>query len=334
MTTTGDAGARTQGIGQAEAVLLGVRTLKPRRLTKSNVGPAQAIELRAVDGHEDAPAFPASASFTVGPLRWTLLGGAVGAYERTAARIAADRNDVMGVHFPIGGRAHGRARGTSIVAATGDVMILDHGKPFRVTADGTRHVINVLIPRALFPTQDGNAGKLHMTLLGGVGRNLLSAHVHTLWSALPDMPDAAGERLARAFLDLLAVARGCFGADATDGAATRETQAITRAQRIVDARVGSAELTPAWLAARLNMSRSELYALMERFGGVSRFILGRRLAAAHAALRDPGEARRIGELAYVFGFTSQAHFSRVFKQAFGETATQLRLNAMQGRSQL
>lgn len=95
---------------------------------------------------------------------------------------------------------------------------------------------------------------------------------------------------------------------------------IENVQRLIESRLASADLTPEWLMAKLNISRSDLYTLFEGQGGVARYMWRRRLEAIKAALLDPGDARRIGEIAYAHGFSSQAHFARAFQVAFGKTA--------------
>ena len=63
-------------------------------------------------------------------------------------------------------------------------------------------------------------------------------------------------------------------------------------------------------------------------GGVAAYIQTRRLARAHADLADPGKApRKIYEVAYRWGFVSEAHFSRAFRRAFGVTPGEVRLAA-------
>ena len=57
------------------------------------------------------------------------------------------------------------------------------------------------------------------------------------------------------------------------------------------------------------------------------YIQARRLTAIRARLGDPGETRRISELAYAYGFTSDAHFSRAFRRAHGISASEARAAA-------
>lgn len=266
-------------------------------------------------------------SFHIGALHVIMLEASARVSERTAARIAIDRHDALGVQLAVAGRARGQAGRRLVVSEPGDVMILDYTQPYRIRDDETRVVVNVTVPRALFPAGSGDLRDLHGTVLRGGAAEPLAAYLRSLPAILPIVPEAAGDGLARVFLDLLGIARGCYGEGAAADVAAGSAHVIARAERLVDSRLGSPDLTPAWLADRLGVSRSELYALFARHDGVSRFVLGRRLAAAHAALEDQADTRRVGQLAFAFGFSSGAHFARTFRQAFGKTATEVRRQA-------
>lgn len=242
--------------------------------------------------------------------------------SRVQARIAQDRYDSIGVQYVVSGHAVGSAGKRRIVSDPGTIMILDYGQPFTVTDLEPRTVINVAVPRALFLERSSDPVTLHGAILTGPTALVLARFMETLGTVLPDVPKSCEAALARVFTDLLAVALGTVMSK--DGVTDRDTRTIQRAEGLVDDRIGSVDLDPAWLAGKLNLSRSDLYAVMERFGGVARFILQRRLAGARAALENPADHRRIGAIAFAFGFSSEAHFARAFRAAFGATASEIR----------
>lgn len=73
------------------------------------------------------------------------------------------------------------------------------------------------------------------------------------------------------------------------------------------------------LRLALGVSKATLYRMFHRFGGVSEQIRSRRLARAHALLVKSNGWGRISEVARLCGFTSDAHFSRAFRDAYGYT---------------
>lgn len=84
------------------------------------------------------------------------------------------------------------------------------------------------------------------------------------------------------------------------------------------------DLSPDWLARRLDVSRASLYRLFADRGGIMRNVQERRLLAVRAALGDPLDTRRLARLSSDLGFKSEAHFSRSFRARFGITASAYR----------
>jgi AraC-like DNA-binding protein len=91
-----------------------------------------------------------------------------------------------------------------------------------------------------------------------------------------------------------------------------------RVARYIQRRLESSDLCPESVFRDVGISRSRLYRLFEETGGVANYIRLCRLRKAREALLSPSPPR-VSNIAYQFGFTSHAHFSRVFKRYFGCT---------------
>ncbi|MGI3187116.1 helix-turn-helix transcriptional regulator [Nioella aestuarii] len=84
-----------------------------------------------------------------------------------------------------------------------------------------------------------------------------------------------------------------------------------------------------WLCAdricqELNLSRATLFRCLAEFGGVNRYILSRRLNKAYRDLSEAQPVRGVVKaVAERWGFSSQAHFSRVFKDEFNVSPVSL-----------
>lgn len=88
----------------------------------------------------------------------------------------------------------------------------------------------------------------------------------------------------------------------------------------IEANLTDHHLSPERLAAIFRMSRATLYRLFEEEGGVAVLIQSRRLDRCFMELARSGERGRVvgvGEIAYTYGFGSEAHFSRIFRRRFG-----------------
>ncbi|WP_108839349.1 helix-turn-helix domain-containing protein [Tateyamaria sp. Alg231-49] len=78
------------------------------------------------------------------------------------------------------------------------------------------------------------------------------------------------------------------------------------------------------ICQELNLSRATLYRHLNEFGGLNRYILLRRLNNAYRDLSEAQPVRGVVKAASErWGFASQAHFSRAFKEEFDVTPVSL-----------
>ena len=93
-------------------------------------------------------------------------------------------------------------------------------------------------------------------------------------------------------------------------------------------------LTPDSVGRAVGISRRRVYELFAREGvGVAEYIRSARLDRVRQTLADPGsQSRSIGAIAAAAGFPNQAHFSRLFRQTYAETARDYRNRMVFGDS--
>ncbi|TYR29548.1 helix-turn-helix domain-containing protein [Mesorhizobium microcysteis] len=102
---------------------------------------------------------------------------------------------------------------------------------------------------------------------------------------------------------------------------------LERARRYIQLHLQNPTLDAQMLLQALGLSRSRLYRLFETADGVMHYIQRRRLAAAHAALADPTDVRRILDIAECYCFGDAAQFSRAFRREFGYSPSDVRADA-------
>lgn len=83
-------------------------------------------------------------------------------------------------------------------------------------------------------------------------------------------------------------------------------------------------LSVAGITTALSVSRSVIYRLFEREGGILAYDRMRRLRALHRAVCNPLNTSSLAELAQRYGFRDQGALTRSFRQAFGSTPSELR----------
>ena len=151
---------------------------------------------------------------------------------------------------------------------------------------------------------------------GGVSRMALET-MRSAHRELPGMGDVAARGVGDAITQLVHLSMLELA-----GMTTTVTQREALRERIkqhVTDRLGDPALTVDALALALNCSRRQLYnAFSEEPDGLAGYILRRRIEACRQVFDDRAHDRRsITEIAFAFGFSSMAHFSRVFRAHLG-----------------
>jgi AraC-like DNA-binding protein len=101
---------------------------------------------------------------------------------------------------------------------------------------------------------------------------------------------------------------------------------MDRVRTFIESNLGDPDLSPATVAAAHFISTRYLHILFHEEGeSAANWIRTRRLERCRRELKDPVNATRpISSVAARWGFADAAHFSRVFRNFFGETPTSYR----------
>ncbi|MEU8540745.1 helix-turn-helix domain-containing protein [Streptomyces sp. NPDC048717] len=185
-----------------------------------------------------------------------------------------------------------------------------------------------LIPRRALGVRDDQLERMTATTTdtGGPVGALIAQTLLTLVETAEDCRAFVAGRLARHFTDLvvtLVIERSAGDAPAAeDSRATR----IREIHVYVDRHLRDPELGPHMIAAAHGISVRSLHKLFEGEGiTVSRLIRRRRLQESAGDLtREDGGDHTISSVARRWGFTGTAHFSRLFRAAYGIPPSQWR----------
>ncbi|MBN9086039.1 MAG: helix-turn-helix domain-containing protein [Reyranella sp.] len=250
-------------------------------------------------------------------------------FVREKARAARDGLDHYLVQLYAVGGLVGTAEDRERLLRAGDVQILDLSRPnaTKTKASGT---IAIVVPRDTLRQALPTAGDLHgLVLRGDSGAGgLLTDYMRSLIARADAITTAAAPLIAHATTEMIAA---CFHTTAETLARAQtpiEAMTLARIQRHIADSLDSPELHPEALCRAFGISRTQLYRLFERLGGVAIYIQEQRLARAYAELSNPARIhRRIYDIAFDWGFSSEAHFSRVFRRAFGMSPSDARAHA-------
>ncbi len=88
--------------------------------------------------------------------------------------------------------------------------------------------------------------------------------------------------------------------------------------------MGNCDLNIDSIAARMGLGRSQFYRKIKALTNYSPVELLRNLRLKHSRELLTKTNRSISEIAYECGFSTPAYFTRCYREAFGETPTELR----------
>ena len=243
-----------------------------------------------------------------------------GAAARTGAHVSRSRDDLCKIDLFAGGHGVIEQDGRQAALAPGDFALVDLGRPAR-WANAPARMIAVTFPRTLLPLSPDRLTGVRIR-----GDEGLAALVSGLVRTLPGRLDRNGARLGSAVFDLLAaVLAERLGRELP--AATRRRTLLLEAQAFIEANLGDPGLTPRRVAAAKYVSVRYLHRLFEaEETTVAEWIRARRLERCRRDLRDPALAGEpVHAIAARWGLMSAAHFSRIFRGAYGLPPAEYRL---------
>lgn len=221
--------------------------------------------------------------------------------------------------------------GVSLQLSPGDLLLMDSVGPCEITPFGLIEHVSLSLSREQVRkhvTGEGAAfGKISST-------NACGRMLHLLMDQLcreeEDVGGAQGDALQSAFISLLepGFERGEDSTAALGGVGGSNLRGYV--QKVIDESLGQPGLTPANLAERLSISVRHLYRVFEEEGdSVCRYIQRSRLKRSADDLSNPFLKREsITSIAFKWGFTDSAHFSRAFKKQFEQSPKDFRAMAL------
>jgi AraC-like DNA-binding protein len=167
----------------------------------------------------------------------------------------------------------------------------------------------------------------------GIGE-LVSQFLMQLAGQVDQYRAPAAARLSNAALDVLVALLG-YQLDLLSAvpAETHRRALLLRIHAFIDQHLGDPELSPSVIAAAHHVSVRYLHKLFQEHDmTVAGWIRGRRLDRCRRDLVDPTLwARPVSAIAARWGFADSAHFSRVFRAAYGIPPREYRQRAAKPR---
>lgn len=246
-------------------------------------------------------------------------------FERGSLRTARDGLDYYLIQTHVSGSQQLKRGSKMNSSQCGDLMVIDLAENHLAeTTDFSN--LTLIIPRPLLAplllapdSQEGRNLKPDTALTA-----LAVNHLRMLAQVADSMTPAEAADIIDPTLKLIAGALNGSVESIESGTGSVATTLLGQAKLTIEKNL-TQNLSVNDLCRALGLSRTRLYAMFEPLGGIRHYIQDRRLRRCAEALMSPHFNRlRIYEIAYRWGFTSEAHFSRAFKQKFGITPSEAR----------
>jgi AraC-like DNA-binding protein len=266
---------------------------------------------------------------SLGGLQVTTVDGDPLEARRTPRLIArGDEDEYVVVKLLSKGVARLEQDARDVGVRPGDVFIYDMARPVRLLLPECFRTKSIVLPRQVLGLSESDLRQITAsplssdTPLGGLLSVLLSRLVDTAGSYRP----YAREVLARSVVDLLNVLADEQLGRISEGTPSGDAAMLLQIRTFIGRHLADADLTPEVIARAHHISVRYLHKIFEGEGiTVSRWIQSRRLEACRQDLLHREAANRtIAAVAHRWGFTSAAHFSRVFRAAYGMSPSEYR----------
>ncbi|MFJ8542325.1 helix-turn-helix domain-containing protein [Streptomyces sp. NPDC093586] len=212
--------------------------------------------------------------------------------------------------------------GREALLEPGAVFVHDTARPVRLHPPRSFRTQSLVLPRDVLGPSESDMARITASPLGPdtpLG-GLLSPFPAGLVDGAGSYPPRTGELMARNVVDLLGVpAHEALGRPRAGTSGGNQTL-LLRIQAFIGRHLADPDPTPQAIARAHHISLRYLHKLFEGEDvTVGRWIQRRRLAECRRDLACRAKSATIAAVAHRWGFTSVAHFSRVFRAAYGMT---------------
>ncbi len=259
------------------------------------------------------------------------VSGVRSTVERPATLIRADDPTVLQLTMVLRGRLVVEQDDAGGEVGDGGLVWYSSSHAYRLSAPADFDLIHVLVPGTCARLlRESLAERAVPVAVESASSQLLPPFLRAVvdWQSRPAAHHVGGA-LESALLHMIGSLPGGLPGPRSRG----HPDTFARATEHVTLHLHEPDLGPARIAAALNVSLRHLHASFSRRGlSVGAYVRNERLDGAARDLVDPAHAtEEVGEIARRWGFSSAAHFSRVFVDRFGQAPSRLRRTAA-GRS--
>jgi AraC-like DNA-binding protein len=251
--------------------------------------------------------------------------------HRTPRQIRGDDRELFRVVMPIAGSAVLSQAGRQVRLGQGEFAMYDFGRPYELAYDSAVRLAVFGFPRESLVISDDSLNEVIVRRLGGdTGSGALVAPLlRRVTLDIESYRSASAVRLSTVVTDLLTTVVA-ERLELTTPPETRERALLVRIHSFIEEHLGDTDLNPGVLAAAHHISVRFLHRLFEsEQTTAAAWIRHRRLERCRRDLADPRQlAVAVSAVAARWGLPDPAHFSRLFRSAYGMPPAEFRRSSL------
>ncbi len=240
-------------------------------------------------------------------------------YERSASHIREAREEEYLVTMPRAAPVSFCQLGREVRCDPGGFILERGDEPYRFMYEQPNDLFVLKVSRKALSERVRNPDRFCAQVVDATSgiAGMFVAMVDQAQMRIDELSGAAADTVGRQLLELLGLALDeKSSAMASDLSSVRAAH-LMRVERFIRNHLKDADLSPDLIAQGCGISKRYLHDLFKDVNGtVSQQIRDQRLIAARDRL-IASRSVSIAEIAYRFGFSDQAQFSRLFKTRFG-----------------
>ncbi len=242
-------------------------------------------------------------------------------YERRQKHISESREEEYLITIPKSTAIEFRQLGRDVRCEPGSFILERGDEPYRFMYERPNDLYVVKVSKAALSERIRQPDRFCARVIDATSgtASLFANMVQHGHAQIGSADPAAVDTIGRHLLELLGLAlQAETGGEASSASAVRAAH-LQRVDQFVRANLRNPDLSPELIAEGCGISKRYLHDLFKDVNGtVSQRVRDQRLLAARDRLVNAGDLS-IAEVAYRFGFSDQAQFSRLFKTRFGMT---------------
>ena len=252
------------------------------------------------------------------------------AVRRTDELVAAGDLPYFKLNLQLSGHGMLLQGGRETILRPGELAIYDTQQPYTLLFEEDFRTLVLMFPHHLLGLPAGDISEL--TAVGIGVRNQIGTAVAPFLTRiahmLPQMGGPIGHRLAVNAVDVLGTMLASELHDRNELVDGSQWRQIRQIQAYIEGRLADSNLGPGVVADAHFMSLRSLHKLFAETGHtVAEWIRTRRLEQCRRDLADPLQVQvPVGAIGARWGLPDGAHFSRVFRAAYGCSPTAFRLS--------